>query len=347
MARTDFTYMFNPRGIAVIGANPDASRPGRQTLLALERHGYQGRVYPVNPKYSQIGPYPCFASIADIDGPADVAVIVLQARHVPDVITQCSQKGIRFAVVVGGGFREIGREGAELERQMLEAARAGNVRIIGPNCLGYKNIHDHVFASFGSIARPPDLKPGPVSVLIQSGGYGNSMVIQCNTAGIGFRFLVASGGESDIKATEIIDAFVDDPGTQVILAYLEGLNDGRAFMASAKRALAAGKPLVVVKAGNTRQGQRMAASHTAFLTASYDVYRAAFKQCGVIEARDIGDASDILQVLVNGKLARGKSVAVMSGSGGSLVSFADAAQRTQASTRSESDNESVRDVTAK
>ena len=88
MARTDFTRMFNPRGIAVIGANPDASRPGRQTLLALERHGYQGRVYPVNPKYSQIGPYPCFASIADIDGPADVAVIVLQARHVPDVITQ-------------------------------------------------------------------------------------------------------------------------------------------------------------------------------------------------------------------------------------------------------------------
>lgn len=224
MFHTGFTRMFNPRGIAVIGANTDVSRPGRQTLLALERHGYKGGVYPVNPKYSEIGPYPCVASIADINGPVDVAVIVLQARHVPDVIQQCSAKGMAFAVVVGGGFREVGPEGAALERQMLEAAHAGNVRIVGPNCLGYKNIHDNVFASFGSITRPPDLKPGPVSVLIQSGGYGNSMVIQCSHAGIGFRFLVASGGESDIKATEIIDAFADDPGTKVILAYLEGLN---------------------------------------------------------------------------------------------------------------------------
>jgi acetyltransferase len=164
-----------------------------------------------------------------------------------------------------------------------------------------------------------------VSALIQSGGYGNSMVIQCGYAGVGFRYLVASGSESDIKTTEIIDAYVDDPETKVILAYLEGLHDGRAFMASARRALAAGKPLVVVKAGNTRQGERAAASHTAFMTASYDIYRAAFKRCGVVEVEDIADAADILRTLVGGRLARGRRVAVMSGSGGSLVSFADGA----------------------
>jgi acetyltransferase len=317
--------MFNPRGIAIVGANPDLSRPGRQTVLALERHGYQGGVYPVNPKYQEIGEKKCYASIADIDGPVDVAVVALQAKYVPDVITQCSRKGIRFAVVLGGGFREIGPHGAQLEQQMLAAAHAGGVRFIGPNCLGYKNIHDHVFACFGSITRAPDLKPGPVSALIQSGGYGNSMVIQCGYAGVGFRYLVASGSESDIKTTEIIDAYVDDPGTKVILAYLEGVHDGRAFMASARRALAAGKPLVVVKAGNTRQGERAAASHTAFMTAAYDSYRAAFKQCGVVEVQDIADAADILQTLVGGRLARGRRVAVMSGSGGSLVSFADGA----------------------
>ena len=290
MASTDFTRMFNPRGITIVGANPDLSRPGRQTLLALERHGYGGGVYPVNPRYQEIGGKKCYASVADIDGPVDVAVVALQAKYVPDVMTQCGRKGIRFAVVLGGGFREVGPEGAQLEQQMLAAARAGGVRFIGPNCLGYKNVHDHVFACFGSITRAPDLQPGPVSALIQSGGYGNSMVIQCGYAGVGFRYLVASGSESDIKTTEIIDAYVDDPETKVILTYLEGVHDGRAFMASARRALAAGKPLVVVKAGNTRQGERAAASHTAFMTVSYDIYRAAFKQCGVLEVEDIADA---------------------------------------------------------
>ena len=320
-----FTRMFNPRGIAIVGANNDLSRPGRQTLHALDRHGYQGGIYPVNPNYEEIAGKKCYRAIADIDGPVDVAVIVLQAKYVPAVITQCSHQGIGFAVVVGGGFREVGAEGAEFERQMLEAARAGGVRMIGPNCLGYKNVHDHVYAGFGSITRPPDLKLGPVSAIIQSGGYGNSLVIQCGYAGVGFRYLVASGAECDIKATELIDAFVDDPGTQVILADLEGVHDGRAFMAAARRALAAGKPLVVIKAGNTRQGKRAAASHTAFLTGSYDVYRAACRQCGVVEALDIGDAVDILQTLVGGRLARGRNVAVMSGSGGALVSFSDAA----------------------
>jgi acetyltransferase len=325
MMRTDFTSMFNPRGIAIVGATPDLARPGRQTVHALDRHGYSGGIYPVNPRYPTIGDHQCFPTLGEITGDVDVAVIALQAKYVPDTIAQCGRKGIRFAVVLGGGFREVGPEGAELEDQAIKAARVAGVRFIGPNCLGYKNIHDNVFACFGSITRPPDLAPGPVSALIQSGGYGNSMVLQCAYVGVGFRYLVASGSESDIKATEIIDAYIDDPATEVILAYLEGVHDGRAFMASARRALAAAKPIVIVKAGNTREGKRAAASHTAFMTASYDAYRAAFKQCGVIEVSDIGDAADTLLTLIGGRRARGRRVAVMSGSGGSLVSFADAA----------------------
>jgi acetyltransferase len=317
--------MFEPRGIAIVGVNPDPSRPGRQTVLALERHGYGGTIYPVNPRYPEIAGRRCLPSLAEVDGPCDVAVIALPAALVPETIAQCGAKGIGFAVVVGGGFREMGPEGAALEERMLQAARAGGVRIIGPNCLGYANIHSRAFACFGSITRPPDLTAGPVSAVIQSGGYGNSMVINAGLAGVGFRYLVASGAESDIKATELIDAFVEDAETRVILAYLEGVHDGRAFMAAARRALEAGKPLVVVKAGNTDQGVRAAATHTAFMTGSYDVYKAAFRQCGAIEARDIGDAVDTLQTLLSGRLARGRRVAVMSGSGGSLVSFSDAA----------------------
>lgn len=325
MVQSNIKRMFQPRGIAIVGANTDESKPGRQTILALDRHGYVGGIYPVNPKYEKIAEHRCFPTLDAIDGECDVAVIALPAAHVPGVISQCGKKGIGYAVVLGGGFREAGLEGVALERQMLEAAREHCVRIIGPNCLGFKNIHENVFASFGSITRPPDLMPGVVSAVIQSGGFGNSVVNQAAYAGIGFRYVVASGNECDINAPELIEAFVDDPETKVILAYLEGVSDGRAFMSAARRALSAGKPLVVMKAGNTEQGLRASATHTATMTGSYEIFRAAFRQCGAIEVRDITEAVDYLQYLTGGRTARGRNVAVMSGSGGSLVNFADGA----------------------
>ncbi|MBM3344496.1 MAG: acetate--CoA ligase family protein [Betaproteobacteria bacterium] len=208
---------------------------------------------------------------------------------------------------------------------MLAAAKKTGVRIIGPNCLGLVNVHARVFAGFGSITKPPMLKPGPVSAVIQSGGFGNSVVIQTGAARVGFRYVVASGNESNIQAPEMIDAFVDDPETKVILAYLEGIADGRALMAAARRALAAGKPVIVLKAGNSEQGMRAAASHTANLTSSYGIFRAALKQCGVIEVIDTHEAGDYAQCFASGRLAKGRNVVVMGGSGGSAVGFSDAA----------------------
>jgi acyl-CoA synthetase (NDP forming) len=331
-----FTRLFNPRGIAIIGASAsgDPERPGAQSLQVLTQHGYAGGIYPINPKYGDIAGRKCYASVADVDGDCDVAIVALPAAQVTEAIAQCGRRGIGFAVVVGGGFREAGPEGVAREQRMVEAARAGGVRVIGPNCLGFVNIHDRIYCGFGSITRPPYLNAGPVSAVIQSGGFGNSMLIQASDAGVGFRHLVASGGEADITTPEVIRAYADDPETRVIFAYLEGLHDGRAFMDAARYALAAGKPLVVLKAGNTREGMRAAASHTASMTSSYDLYRAAFRQCGVIEARDMGDAADFLSCLVPGRLprisgvkdgsSRGRNVAVTAGSGGSLVNFADA-----------------------
>ena len=325
MRKSDFSRMFNPRGIAIVGASTEPTRPGAQTLFALKRLGYRGGIFPVNPRYPEIQETKCFASVDDISEACDVAVIALPAAQVAPVIEQCGRKGIGFAVVLGGGFREDGPQGVLLERNLLETARAGGVRIIGPNCLGFVNVQNRAYAGFGSITRPPDLKPGPVSAVIQSGGFGNSLIVQAALAGVGFQNLVASGNETDIKATELIRAFVDDPQTRIILAYLEGVSDGRAFMSAARYALAAGKPLVVLKAGNTEQGLLAAASHTACMTCSYDIYRAAFKQCGVIEAHDIEDTVDYLQCLATGRPGRGRSVAVMGGSGGASVNFSDAA----------------------
>jgi acetate---CoA ligase (ADP-forming) len=317
--------LFDPRGIAVVGASTDASRPGNQTLVALRANGYAGGVYPVNPKYPEIAGYRCHASLGEIDGDCDVAVIALPARQVAGVLRDCAARGIGHAVVLGGGFREGGADGSALESGLVAAARDCGVRFIGPNCLGLVNVHVRAYAAWGSLTRPPLLAPGPVSVVLQSASFGMSVVIQAAQAGIGFRHVVTSGNEADVSTPEIIDAYVDDPHTKVILSYLEGVSDGRAFMAAARRALAAGKPLVVIKAGNTEQGRRAAQSHTANMTGSYDVYRAAFRQCGVIEVDDVPDAVDAVACLLGGRLPAGNRVGVIGGSGGAAAMFSDQA----------------------
>jgi acyl-CoA synthetase (NDP forming) len=339
---SDFNRLFNPRGIAVVGASGDISRFGGQTIRALNTFGFAGGIYPVNPKYAEIDGRKAYASIETIDGPCDVAVIALPAAHVAGVVAACARKGISFAVVLGGGFREIGPEGERLEQEMLAAARAGGVRLIGPNCIGLLNVHAHVVAAFGSLTRAPKLQPGGVSVAVQSGGFGMSVVIQAAMAGVGFRYVVATGSETDITMPELIDHYVDDPGTRVIFAYVEGVADGRALMASLERALRAGKPVVVWKAGKTGQGARAAASHTANLTSTYAVYRAALRQCGVVEMSSAEQVVDFLvsqsagsragegaastpQMAAPARTPRGRNVAVVTNTGGSAVVFADAA----------------------
>jgi acetyltransferase len=323
-----FELMFNPRAVAVIGASPEANRPGAQIIKALQDNGFSGQVYPVNPKYPELAGLRCYPSVAGVPQPCDIAVIALPADLVPDTIAACGKQGIRFAVVLGGGFREAGAEGQAREARMLEAARAHDVRIVGPNCLGLVNVHARAYAAFGSLARPPVLPAGPVSAVIQSGGFGNSLVIRCAMAGIGFRLVVASGSESDLTAPELIDAMVDDPETRLILMYMEGVRDGRRFVAAAQRALAAGKPVVVWKAGNTEQGAKAAASHTANMTGSYDIYRAAFRQCGVVQVHEMEGAIDCVQALLAyAALPAGDDVAIMGGTGGSAVVFADAADQ--------------------
>jgi acetyltransferase len=317
--------LFNPRGIAVVGASVEAGRPGAQTIAALQQHGFRGGVYPVNPRYPEVAGFRCYASLGAIAGECDVAVIALPAAQVPGVIRECGERGIGFAVVLGGGFREAGDDGARLEKLMLAAAQAGHVRIIGPNCLGLVNVHSRVYAAWGSLTRPPLLPAGPVSAVLQSASLGTTLLVRCAAAGAGFRYVVTSGNEADTGASELIDCYVDDPETRVILAYLEGVTDGRAFMRAARRALAARKPLVVLKAGNTEQGRRAAASHTANLTGDYDIYRAVFRQCGVLEVGDLDEAADVTLCLLSGRLPKGRNVAVMGGSGGAAAMFADRA----------------------
>jgi acetyltransferase len=320
-----FEALFNPRGVAIVGASGDLTRFGGQTVRALNRSGFAGGIYPVNPKYAHIDERPCYPSVAQIPGDCDLAVIALPAAHAARAVRECGERGIRYAVILGGGFREIGEAGARLEGEMLAAAREHNVRLVGPNCIGLVNVHARMIAAFGSMTRPPALQPGAVSAVLQSGGFGMSVVIQCAMRGIGFRYVVASGGETDITTPELIDAYVADRETRVILAYIEGVADGRALMAALRRARDAGKPVVVWKGGKTGQGARAAASHTANLTSTYDVYKAALRQCGAVEVSETEHAVDFLEAFLAGRLPAGRNVAAVTNTGGSAVVFCDAA----------------------
>jgi acetyltransferase len=321
-----FERLFEPQSIAVVGVSDDPVRPGSQTVHALLRNSYPGRIYPVNPKYTTYEGMKCYPSISAIEDEIDIAVIGVPARGVVGIVEECAAKRVAFAVVPSGGFRESGPEGAVLQDRMVAIARKAGMRIIGPNCLGYVNVHKDVYAGFGSITRPPNLKKGSVSIVTQSGGFGYSIALACQVAGIGFRNVIATGNEADVDMIEFLEALLDDPGTRIILAYIEGLPDGRALMDVGRRALLLGKPLLVWKGGVTEEGARAAATHTANLTGRYDFYRAMFRQAGIVEIRELHEAADYVKAFESRRLPRGRRVAVMGGSGGSAIVFADAAE---------------------
>ncbi|OGA00953.1 MAG: hypothetical protein A3H35_04825 [Betaproteobacteria bacterium RIFCSPLOWO2_02_FULL_62_17] len=289
----------------------------------LATYGYKGRVYPINPKHAVIAGLKCYPSVASIDGPCDVAIVAVNGAATVNVVRECGKKGIRFAVVYSSGFRETGDAGRALEADLLAAAREGGVRIIGPNCQGYLNLSERLYATFGVLGLEPDLKVGPVSTVAQSGGFGFGIVTQCESAGVGFRNLVSSGNESDVTTPDLLEAYVEDEGTKLLVGFVEGVRDGRRLMRVANRSVRAGKPLLMWKAGNSEIGKRASLSHTAALTGSYDAYRAAFRQAGIIEMRDIDEISDAVRALLPGRLPRGNRVAALGSSAGSCILFAD------------------------
>ncbi|MGZ5093023.1 MAG: acetate--CoA ligase family protein [Burkholderiales bacterium] len=322
-----FERLFEPRSIAVVGVSEDDVRPGSQAVHALLRNGYEGRIYPINPKYATFEGLKCYPNVAAIEGDVDVVVIGIPAGGVVSVIEGSARKSVPYAVVLSGGFRESGAEGIARQDRMLAVAREAGMRIVGPNCLGVANIHKDVYAAFGSITRPPKLRKGAVSLVTQSGGFGYSIALACARAAIGFRSVIATGNEADIDTIEFIDALIEDDQTKIIVAYIEGLANGRALLDVGRRALAGGKPVLVWKGAVTEQGARAAATHTANLTGSYDFYQAVFKQAGIIEIKEIHEAIDFIKAFEGQKFPRGRRVAVMGGSGGSAIVFADAAER--------------------
>ena len=317
--------LFHPRGVAVIGASTNPVRIGGAPVKALSEFGFKGRIYPVNPKYDAIAGLPCYDDVSEIDGACDLAVIAVPARATAGALRACAAKDIPFAVVLSGGYRESGDDGAALEDDVRRAVEETGIRIVGPNCQGVLNLSDRLYATFGAIANEPDMAAGSVSMAFQSGGFGFTIALLCEESGIGFRYLVSSGNETDITTPELLDAFIDDPGTKVAFAMVEGVSDGRALQAAGRKGAACGKPVIIWKIGNSETGARAAASHTANMTGSYDIYQAAFRQSGILEVTDVEALRDCFAVFGAGRLPKGDGVAVITITGGSGIAFADRA----------------------
>ena len=319
--------MFHPRGIAIIGASADLTRIGGHPIKALQNAGYKGGLYLVNPKYPEMHGLKCYPDAVSIGQPCDLALVAVPAPAVAQAIRDCGKAKIPFAVVLTAGFRETGAEGRKLEDELKRVIAESGVRIVGPNCQGLISVQERVWTVFGSVADETELRPGEVSCAFQSGGFGYAVVNLAEAQGVGFRYCVSTGNETNITTPELLAAFLDDAGTKLAFAYLEGTPDARRFLDLGRKSLETAKPVLIWKAGTTDAGVKAAASHTANMTGSYDLYRAAMRQSGLIEVDDVEPIVDIARLFAQGREPKGNAIGVLSISGGSGVVFADAAVR--------------------
>ena len=319
----DFSRLVNPRAVAVVGASNDLSRIGGQPLKLLTEFGFKGKVYPVNPKYPEIKGLTCYASIAAVPKPCDVALVALSSNHVLSVIEQCGAAGIPFAIVLSAGFSEVGSDGIALQKQLIETAKRSGVRLIGPNCLGMLNLHDNARIGFGGTVQLKTLIPGPCAMVTQSGGFGFGVVATAAYYGVGFNYAVSTGNEADISMLELAEFFLERSENDSVMMFMEGVTDGQRLISLGQRALELGKPVFVWKVGNTDVGRQAAASHTARMTASYELFQTAFRHGGFVEVRDMDDLIDVMKVFRARRVPKGNRVGVVTLSGGAGVLLAD------------------------
>ncbi len=317
--RKPLDAIFAPRSVAVVGASEKAGSVGGTVLRNLIASPFGGTVYPVNPNRPNVMGIRAYPSIAALPEPVDLAVIVTPAATVPGLIGECADAGVRGAIVISAGFKETGAAGIELEFQVLEQARRGRIRLIGPNCLGVMRPDGGLNATFaGSMARP-----GHVGFISQSGALTTAILDWSLRAHVGFSAFVSVGSMLDVGWGDLIDYLGDDPRTRSIVIYMETVGDARAFL-SAAREVALTKPIIVIKAGRTGPAARAAASHTGSLAGSDEVLDAAFRRGGVLRVGTISDVFYLADVLGKQPRPRGPRLTILTNAGGPGVLAVDA-----------------------
>ncbi len=309
---------FCPDSVAVIGAAREEKKVGRIIFDNIINSGYKGKLFPVNLKADKIHGIKCYHSVLDIPNDLDLAIIVIPAQFVSQVLEECSKKNMKWAIVISAGFKETGIEGAKRERQLIEKAKDYGIRILGPNCLGIIDTECPINATFS-----PHMPPrGKIGFISQSGALGTSILDWAKTNKIGISKFVSLGNKADISENDLFDDWENEKDTEVITAYLEGVKYGREFIRISSK-VSKKKPIIVIKSGNTDAGARAVSSHTGTLAGSAEAYDAAFKQAGIIRANNTRDLFNYATAFSYQPLPKGKKVVIITNAGGPGIMATD------------------------
>jgi acetyltransferase len=313
---------FSPQAVAVIGASRSPGKLGHGVLQNIIQYGYQGAVYPINPKADEILGLTCYPSVQAVPGPVDLAVFLIPSRYVAKGLVECGEKRVKGAIIISAGFREVGSEGWQREREIVDIARRYGMRLIGPNCLGIVDTIASLNASFAA-AMP---QRGSIAFMSQSGALCTSVLDMALANQVGFSRFVSLGNKADTDENTFIEAWQSDPHTRVIMAYLEGIENGAQFMQTAAR-VSRDKPIIAIKSGTTSAGSRAVSSHTGTLAGLEQAYEAAFRQSGVIRARSVQELFDYSIAFVRQPLLGGDRIAIVTNAGGPGIMATDACER--------------------
>ncbi len=322
MTSREIKYLFEPRGIAIVGASDKPGKIGGMILNNIRHSGYQGRIYPVNPAGGEIGGLPAYCDLVDIDGIIDVVIIAIPAKFVYQAVRQCAKKTVKFLSIISSGFSEIGNLAEE--QKITGFAREHGMRVLGPNIFGHYSSAVSLNATFG----PGDIKPGNVAIITQSGALGVAMIGKTAIQNIGLSAIISVGNKSDIDEADLLEYLIEHRDTRSILMYIEGVQHGERLVEMLKRATRI-KPVVVIKSGRSKRGAIAAASHTGSLAGSDQIFDAIMQQCGVLRSESIQEALDWCKFLSTTPLPAGRNTVIITNGGGVGVLATDACEKYQ------------------
>jgi acetyltransferase len=316
-----YEALLEPNSVAVIGASRTPGKVGYEILTNLKDGGFEGAIIPINPSSEEVYGIKCYPDLSSYGKKIDMAIIVIPAPFVTKAVECSIAAGAKAIIIITAGFNEVGEEGARLQEEIAAICKAGNVDLLGPNCLGLINAHHKLNASFAS--HMP--KPGGISVISQSGALCTAMLDWAVSRDLGLAKLISMGNKADLSETDFLSALASDPATKVVVGYLESIDSGNAFMKAAEAA-SLKKPVVMFKAGVTQAGSRAASSHTGSMAGADMAYGAAFKRSGIIRADTFEALFDYAMALAMQPLPKGDNVAIITNAGGPGIMAADAVE---------------------
>jgi acyl-CoA synthetase (NDP forming) len=313
--------LIKPRSVAVIGASADPTKTAGRPVAYLTKHGFSGAIYPVNPRADVIGGLKSYPDVQSLPQAPDVGIVLLGAERAHEAVRALAARGTAAAIVLASGYTEVGAEGAQRQRQLLEAA--GSMRLLGPNTIGLVNLTDRITLSATGALELEDFEAGSIGVVSQSGGILGALLSRAAARGIGLSKLISTSNEADLDMADFIDHLADDEATSVIALYMEGVRNPARFKAAALKAARKGKPIVVFKVGRSESGAAAAVSHTGALAGADRMYDALFREVGIVRAQTFSDLLDLPAALVTGRRLAGRRVAVLTSTGGAGTLVAD------------------------